>query len=288
MRLPSTSVILTINERPPDVLGRVFRSLAGQAADELVVVFDRTPLTLRDQVVFMTSLMRKKPVFVEIAGDPGWLCPAKAWNAGFGAATMEVFYCLSSEVIQAPDNILNARRLLCGPPAVVFGKAVDTGEEPLTTSATDPQVLCSSEIPRPLGFMVAMPAWCVRSVGGYDEAFMKGYWYDDDDFFYRLWRLGIPFVYDDNIFGQHQAHPRPVLKTDAGKDGIRRNLQLMIAKWGAEHPINGEPMGYVNQKEKGRLVWFPKAEPGMSEAQMLAWDLPQRLAGPPPPTEKVS
>ena len=62
----------------------------------------------------------------------------------------------------------------------------------------------------------------VRQVGGMDEGFMRGLWYDDDAFTYELWQTGLPFVFDDSVSGVHQHHERPVLATPDGQAAIAR------------------------------------------------------------------
>lgn len=50
----------------------------------------------------------------------------------------------------------------------------------------------------------------IEKINGWDEEFMKGYAYEDDDFGARWVRAGIPFVVRDDIQGRHQYHPRIV------------------------------------------------------------------------------
>ena len=50
----------------------------------------------------------------------------------------------------------------------------------------------------------------IEKINGWDEEFMKGYAYEDDDFGARWVRAGIPFTVRDDICGRHQYHPRIV------------------------------------------------------------------------------
>lgn len=50
----------------------------------------------------------------------------------------------------------------------------------------------------------------IEKINGWDEEFMKGYAYEDDDFGARWVRAAIPFVVRDDIQGRHQYHPRIV------------------------------------------------------------------------------
>lgn len=48
----------------------------------------------------------------------------------------------------------------------------------------------------------------VEAINGWDEEFMKGYAYDDNDFGDRWVRAGLPFTVTEEIRGRHQYHPR--------------------------------------------------------------------------------
>ena len=82
---------------------------------------------------------------------------------------------------------------------------------------------------------------------------MKGYWFDDNDFFLRLWQTGLDFVFDDSVAGIHLHHERPGLQTPEGQAGIQRNAAHMLAKHGVLHPWANLPRisGYV----PGRATW---------------------------------
>jgi len=48
----------------------------------------------------------------------------------------------------------------------------------------------------------------IEAINGWDEEFMKGYAYEDDDFGARWVRAGLPFSIHEEIQGVHQYHPR--------------------------------------------------------------------------------
>lgn len=274
VRLPTCSVVLTVNERPTEVLQQVLDSLHHQhdQIDQLVVVLDRTPHHLRDWLFRAVMTMPGLPVeWVLVEGQPGWLCPARAWNAGFAQVRSELVYCISSETVQAPGNVERAKTFLQRSHAVVFGKATESHPGKYGHSVPG-GLLCSSQNPRPLGFIMAMPMWMVRAVHGYDEGFMGGYWYDDDDFTYRLWRLGQPFIFLDLIEGVHMSHPRPVLDTVEGQDGIARNRQYMLAKHGTLQPMDGVPTR--RSMGNGMTIFFPTEGPGLFQQRVESWGVP--------------
>lgn len=48
----------------------------------------------------------------------------------------------------------------------------------------------------------------IEAINGWDEDFMKGYAYEDNDFGERWNRAGLPFIMRDDIQAVHQWHPR--------------------------------------------------------------------------------
>ncbi len=254
------SVLLTLNDRHLGDLEKVFASLKDQGHDELVIVLDRTPVVTAD---FCYEWWKgdNRVKFPILGGEPGWKSPVKAWNEGFRHATGDVLYCLSSETVQAEGNVRKARELLRAsevlsqsnglsrdgksepirhPGVCLHGKAECScgpqGQEVNWGGTAPGNLLGDAAHPRPLGFIWAAPAWAVKQIGGYDEAFSEGYWFDDCDVFLRLWRTGLDFLFTDSISGTHLHHDRPVLSTPAGQAGIAHNQAYMLAKHGTLDP----------------------------------------------------
>lgn len=231
------TVILTIHNRPAAVSQAVAASLAfpGNRPDMLVVVMDR-PLDYARAGAMAAYQNVPCPVeWVEVQGTPDvWLCPARAWNSGFARAA-EVnpdgtWFVMSSEVVLDKDAV----DIACsesGPKTVVFGSCHNSVPRQLVTGAA-PGLLVSSTMPRPLGFLAALPATKVREIGGFDDAFMEGFWFDDDDFFFRLWNAGCNFMWDDRAHGTHLDHDRPSLDTAEGQNKITINRARMSLKYG--------------------------------------------------------
>lgn len=48
----------------------------------------------------------------------------------------------------------------------------------------------------------------IEAINGWDEDFLNGYAYEDDDFGHRWVRAGLPFTVREDIQGVHQYHPR--------------------------------------------------------------------------------
>jgi len=248
------SLVLTINNRSPEVSEQVADSLAlpGNAPDELVVVLDRPTAEARRGAAEAYGKLDIPTKYVYIPGEPGWLGPARAWNAGFKAATGDLIYCISSEVVQDAHNVEKARAICQNGDTVVFGACHNSEPTNLVVGA-EPGLLVSSKMPRPLGFIVCMPKKQIDDIGGFDEEFMRGFWYDDDDFFLRMWQTGVRFVFSDDIHGIHLDHSRPDLDTVAGQEGIRRNQTHMYEKHGKFYRWND--LLRQETRSEGKLVW---------------------------------
>lgn len=249
------SIILTINNRSPEVSKRVSDSLRlpGNQPDELIVVLDRATKDAHEGAMVYSDVLDGFSVrYVGIDGDPGWRGPATAWNHGFAAATSDLYYCISSEVVQDEGNVDKARELCDQGQTVAFGACHNSEPVNLVVGA-EPGLLVSSLMPRPLGFICCMPADKVMEIKGFDEEFMKGFWYDDDDFFLRMWRSGVDFLFDDSIHGTHIHHERPDLQTQVGKKGIQTNADYMLSKHGTLTPWNN--LLRVEHRTPGKLWW---------------------------------
>jgi len=93
-----------------------------------------------------------------------------------------------------------------------------------------------SESPR-MYFLAMFNKADIEKVNGWDEEFMKGYAYEDNDFGARWKRANIPFVVRDDIQGLHQYHPR--YETIPGGGPINRQKLIENNKAGIIRCSNG-------------------------------------------------
>lgn len=253
---PSVSVVLTLHERPATTVLAVLESLCHQGQEETVVVLDRTSEQL-EQLVRRYPIPGRR-VFPVLDGEPGWREPVASWNAGLEAATGDLTFCLSSDVVQAPGNVQRARGVLASIDCALFGMVLDSDyvEEPGRPHALP--VLCSTACPRPLGFTWALPTWAMRRAKGYDAMFAEGQGAEDLDLAYRLWESGLTFIFWDAISGVHQAHPRPHLDRKL----MARNDRLFRERWGLRN-MAADRVELRTEIEPGKpdaFVWFnPRA-----------------------------
>lgn len=238
------SLCLTIHDRPASVSSRVAESFRkeGNLPDETVIVLDRPTPAAEDGARKAYDFL--KPTWVTLSGPPGWSSPVTAWNAAFKAVTRDFLYCISSETIQEPGNLAEARRVLTEKPnQAIFGKAECScgpqGTEVNWNGTAPGNLFTDSRHPRPLGFIQAFPRSALKPLkGGFDPAFSAGLWFDDDDFAFRLWNdARLDFLFTDRIRGTHFHHDRPVLTTQEGQQAIDRNRQTILRKHGCTNPI---------------------------------------------------
>lgn len=257
---------LTIANRTPEVCQQVADSLMlpGNTPDELVVVLDRPTPEVRDGARAAYDRLDCPVRWITVPGEPGWRSPVKAWNLAFLAATGDVLYCFSSETVQAKGNLQRARIEMI--PAIVPPEVMPLclhgsvscscgpeGTEVNWNGSAPGNLFCDAAHPRPLGFIWAAPRAAVSAIGGYDEAFADGYWYDDNSFFFELWKQGLDFVFDDSISGTHLHHERQTLETEEGRYGIARNQKYMLEKYGTVDPMRVR--AWREERKPGRTTW---------------------------------
>lgn len=251
---PTVSLVLTINNRTPEVSKAVADSfrLPGNELDEAVIVLDRPTQEARSGATEAWSDMPWPVKYVEIEGPQGWICPAKAWNAAYEAATSDLLYQISSEVVQDAGNVEKMRHLCADGNTCAFGACHNSEAIQMVTGA-EPGLLASSKLPRPLGFIVCYPRDKMLSIGGNDLEFMKGLWYEDDDLFARLWQVGVDFCFDDAVHGVHLHHERPGLGTPEGQAKTQINAAYLQKKWGTLQPFS--QMLRMEERKDGRTWW---------------------------------
>lgn len=257
------TALCTLNDRSIDTMRQVFDSMKGQAFDEYLIVFDQTPVVLADYCIEYWKGDRRVDFVDAPDREPGWRSPVKAWNAGFRKATGDVLYCFSSETVQAEGNIAKAKDMLDDFPnsrpiqAALHGSVScscgPTGKEVVWNDGTPGNLFGDAAHPRPLGFIWAAPKKAVLDIGGYDEAFDEGFWFDDDDFWFRMWKAGLDFVFDDSISGIHLHHERPALATLEGQKGILRNQAYMEYKHNNLKPLSRVLI--AEERLPGKTIW---------------------------------
>ena len=227
--MESVSVLLTVHDREPEVLLATLRSLSrsGLSDSQIVIVDDRSGMDYSWVRAYAT------PRFKEVLWQPtgnyegfrvdGYGNPAHAFNVGLALCTKPCLVVMSSDVIVTPKAVKSMDRFwnheCLWTPRV---NDLDTNLE-----------YCGPTRPFPMPWMLAMPTGIAQDCGGWDERFLGGLCYEDNDFVGRVaLRLGtVRCDWDAVVF--HQSHVQPAydVKSDEILAANQRNRDICKGKW---------------------------------------------------------
>jgi hypothetical protein len=239
----SLSVIMTVNKRSVADLTSVlssFRYMVGNDEyEEMVIVNDRGDRAVLESCLRTLGLEAR---IVDIDGPPGRLCPSKAWNAGFAAATSTHYLCISSDTVLIPKSVRRAREITeILPDVITFGRAEHCGLfYSFVLNKTETRAMTTYFSPDPLGFVWIVPAAALAAIDppGYDEIYMGGSCYEDNDIVQRLWLGGYDFLFCDDIHGFHLEHGRTFLVDKDGLALVKKNEEIFKARFGLPPPMD--------------------------------------------------
>lgn len=129
--------------------------------------------------------------------------PSKALNIGYKNVTYDNIIVTSPEVMPK-TNVLQQLSELIG--QNVLCQVWEQNEDKSIGMSLVNSTFRSSH---PGYYFLAMfTKDSIAKINGWDEEFMKGYAFEDDDFGHRFNRAGLKFVMRDDIQAIHQWHPR--------------------------------------------------------------------------------
>lgn len=157
--------------------------------------------------------------------------PALGLNLGVRNAKYDQIIVTSPEV-KPYDDVLDKLSDLTGQNVIcqVFDQSADGN---LTTLVSEGY---RSDSPA-MYFLAMFNKADIEVINGWDEEFMKGYAYEDNDFGERFNRAGLKFVVRDDIQAVHQYHPRG--ETVAGGTDTNKNKFDDNNNRGVIRPKNG-------------------------------------------------
>lgn len=129
--------------------------------------------------------------------------PSKAFNIGVREAKYDQII-ISSPEVMPKTAVLSQLKELIGQNVLCSVSEVDeTGEKHTVL------VHSGYRDDNPAMYFLAMfNKKDIEAINGWDEEFMKGYAFEDNDFGERWKRAGLPFIMRDDILAVHQWHPR--------------------------------------------------------------------------------
>lgn len=129
--------------------------------------------------------------------------PAKAFNIGVRAAKYDQIIISSPEVMPKTD-VLGQLEQLIGQNVIC-----QVWDEDANHKVVASLVHNGYRDDTPAFYFLAMfNKSDIEKINGWDEEFMKGYAYEDNDFGARWVRARLPFIVREDIEGVHQYHPR--------------------------------------------------------------------------------
>jgi len=223
MSVPRASVLITLYNRPRRMFHNTLHQLRRNDLrnTEVVIVDDGSTKDYSDMQSYCEQ--HEMPVkWIRIEKDPtcysidGYNTPVRAWNTALDAASGEIIVTLASDCLIPPHAMNHARRP---------GKAI------WMCAVTDIDT-CTEFLGRtrmaPLGWFMSWnrSLYDVR----WDDEYMKGIAFDDNDFTARLALAAKTVNIDLGITAFHQSHPQT-----AYSDGLRGheiNERYTWKKWG--------------------------------------------------------
>lgn len=157
--------------------------------------------------------------------------PSMGFNIGVRNAKYDQIIITSPEVKPSPDVLdrLEARigqNVLC--------QVADEDVEGNLSALVDTGYRNTSPA---MYFLAMFNKKDIELINGWDEDFMKGYAYEDDDFGERFNRAGLKYVFDEEIRATHQYHPRS--ETISGGAGTNKSKLDDNNNKGVIRPQNG-------------------------------------------------
>jgi hypothetical protein len=231
------SIILTVSDREPEVLLSTFRWLIAGGLDEseVIIVNDNSRVNY-SWMKTLTDQMNAKWLDLEpyecFKLDGNFNNPARAFNVGLAAAKGERVAILSSDVI-VPTRVLaqarqqyDERHVWC----------------PMVIDLESSMEYCGPRRVFPMPWFLYMSRDLAVRAGGWDENYLRGMCFEDNDFVGRLALTADQIVCDWTSCVWHQSHHQPAyLDNDVAKRANARNKAYTMHKW------TGIPFGDSDQ-----------------------------------------
>lgn len=263
-----TSVLMTVHDREPEVLLGTLRSLhrSGLSDIELIIVDDRSEMDyswIKEYAQPRFDVIKWVPT-----GDyegfrvEGYGNPAHAFNVGLNVATGDRTVVLSSDVLVTPGAVKSMDRFW-SPDCLYTPKVIDMDTH---------REYCGPTRQFPMPWMLVIPTGLAQKLGGWDEEFLKGFCYEDNDFVGRLGlSLGV-IRCDWDAVVYHQSHVQPAydIKSEEVIAANDVNRRLCRKKWGGI-PFDSEHVCWTMMKKPDPL--------GCTRLEIIAEELKPRVLG---------
>lgn len=246
--MPKHSILLTVFNRDPEVLGATLKALdANDLSDcEVIVVDDGSAV---DYTTVKSCYPHVRWIRMEASEYPAdtfmlphdlggvYNNPALALNRAIDEAKGERLIFVGSDCIVPKKGIKRAKKAGTLP---WFGTVVERD---------DRREIMGGERPVPYHWFLSVEKSAVEAIGGFDEEFLKGLACEDDDFGARLALYCGGAAFALNVIVEHQTHSRFIdERTDEAKIGYDRSIDYLERKWG------GNPWPFGTERVRCRRL----------------------------------
>lgn len=229
------SILLTVFDREAEVLLRTLKCLreCDLADTEVVVVNDGSGMSYewaRDYVRsnFERGVWHDMEPYEAWRAANGMNNPARAFNKALMLAEGETVVAMSSDVMVPPRTMARMKKIKTS--EMLWTPFVEDthGEQPLLGHYCGPKRLF------PMPWFLAMSREHVLEVGGWDETYLNGVNYEDNDFVGRVALRTGGFMGDWAYKVFHQGHVQPAanMADDEIRAATARNKEWTKEKWG--------------------------------------------------------
>jgi hypothetical protein len=225
------SILMTIHDREPAVLMSTLRSLwrAGVAdEEELVLVNDRSSRPI-DWATDMAKKMFANVTVIDVKEEPefsieGFANPSRAFNIGLEACQGADLWIMSSDVLVNPAVIDRARKV----------RTKEMIWTPLILDLDTQMQYCGPTRMFPMPWFLVCSTEKAIECGGWDETYMQGMCYEDNDFVGRLAACTGAFQGDWSVCAYHQSHVQPayLVEREEIRAANEKNKDWTRKKWG--------------------------------------------------------
>lgn len=236
------SYIMTVYDREPELLLNVIRSLSrcDLTDSEVIIVNDGSNIKYDwVRMCIEARIGEKAGKWIDIEPyeaariEGGYNNPARAFNVALEAATGDTVVVMSSEVLVTPRVVERIRRFdqkqFCWTPMVI-------------------DIESAMQYCGPVRFFPA--PWCLAvdrklclEIGGWDETYLKGQCYEDNDFMGRIMLKTGAVMGDWTVIAYHQSHRQPAYETSENDQTAKLssiNFEYTKAKWAGGIPFHPE------------------------------------------------
>jgi glycosyltransferase involved in cell wall biosynthesis len=221
------SIIMTVADREPAVLMSTLRWLgASDLTNTEVLIVDDCSTVPYDFMAPLLEPINGRMIRLEpyecFRVDGNYNNPAKAFNAGLAEAKGERLIILSSDVI-VPPRVIEACRAFDPAELIYCPRVVDLGTC---------MEYCGPTRLFPMPWFLACSTEHAKRCGGWDENYLRGMCFEDNDFVGRLALTTGKVLYDFDAVVWHQSHYQPAYSQDPEvREANLRSRQYTMDKW---------------------------------------------------------